>query len=192
MHHHGLYGSWPDEANSRWRPPPFEIVAHTRNADGKGWGLLLRCYDLDNVMHEWAMPYAALGGSAEEIWRPMPAGGLAITSTRGGREKLAHYLSTAKSTVRARGVARTGWYIAPPVAAFVLPDKTYGASAYERIRWQTANQGETLYRVAGTFEEWRREIGKRCAGNSPLTMCGSTALRRPLLPLAHPGRRLPP
>ncbi|HEX9535841.1 MAG TPA: DUF927 domain-containing protein [Stellaceae bacterium] len=182
---HGLYWNSPDEDKSTWLSPPFEIVAHTRNADGKDWGLLLRWYDLDNVMHEWAMPYAALGGSAEEIWRTMLAGGLAITSTRGGREKLAHYLSTAKSTVRARGVARTGWYIAPPVAAFVLPDKTYGASAYERIRWQTANQGETLYRVAGTLEEWRREIGKRCAGNSRLTMCVSAAFGAPLLRLAE-------
>src|SRR5260370_16055853 len=168
MHHHGLYGSWPEEEKWRWLARPFEIVAHTRNADGKDWGLLRRWYDLDNVMHEWAMPYAALGGSAEEIWRTMLAGGLAITSTRGGREKLAHYLSTAKSTVRARGVARTGWYIAPPVAAFVLPDKTYGASAYERIRWQTANQGEPLYPVPRPPEESPLHLSTPPPAHSPL------------------------
>jgi putative DNA primase/helicase len=146
----GLYwDSGDDDKPAIWLSPPFEIVAHTRNPEGKDWGLLLRWYDLDNVMHEWAMPYSALGGRPEEIWRAMLAGGLRITSIRGGREKLAQYLSTAKSSLRARGVERTGWYIAPPIVAFVLPDKTYGESAYERIRWQTDNQGETLYRIAG-------------------------------------------
>jgi putative DNA primase/helicase len=160
-------------------------VAHTRNPEGKDWGLLLRWYDLDNVMHEWAMPYSALGGRPEEIWRAMLAGGLRITSIRGGREKLAQYLSTAKSSLRARGVERTGWYIAPPIVAFVLPDKTYGESAYERIRWQTDNQGETLYRIAGSLEEWRREIGRRCVGNSRLAVCVSAAFGAALLRLAE-------
>jgi hypothetical protein len=100
---HGLYYDSGDEDKPpTWLSPPFEIVAHTRNAEGKDWGLLLRWYDPDGKEHEWAMPHAALGGGAEEIWRTMLGGGLPITSTRGGREKLANYLSTAKSSVRAR------------------------------------------------------------------------------------------
>jgi putative DNA primase/helicase len=182
----GLYwDSGEDDKPAIWLSPPFEIVAHTRNTEGEDWGLLLRWYDLDNVMHEWAMPYAALGGGPEEIWRTMLAGGLRITSIRSGREKLAQYLSTAKSGLRARGVERTGWYIAPPIAAFVLPDKTYGESAYERIRWQSKNQGETLYRASGSLEEWRREIGGRCVGSSRLAICVSAAFAAPLLRLAE-------
>jgi uncharacterized protein (DUF927 family) len=182
----GLYWhAGEDDKPAIWLSPPFEIVAHTRNPEGKDWGLLLRWYDLDNVIHEWAMPYSALGGRPEEIWRVMLAGGLRITSIRGGREKLAHYLSTAKTSLRARGVERTGWYIAPPIVAFVLPDKAYGESAYERIRWQTENQGETLYRVAGSLEEWRREIGLRCVGNSRLATCVSAAFAAPLLRLVE-------
>jgi uncharacterized protein (DUF927 family) len=182
----GLYwDSGEDDKPAIWLSPPFEIVAHTRNPEGKDWGLLLRWYDLDNITHEWAMPYSALGGRPEEIWRAMLAGGLRITSIRGGREKLAQYLSTAKSSLRARGVERTGWYSAPPIVAFVLPDKTYGESAYERIRWQTENQGETLYRVAGSLEEWRREIGQRCVGNSRLAVCVSAAFGAPLLRMAE-------
>jgi putative DNA primase/helicase len=91
----GLYWD-PGQDKPLWfLSPPFQVVAQTRNADGMDWGLLLRWYDPDHVEHEWAMPYAALGGGAEEIWRTMLAGGLAITSTRPGREKLAHYLSTS-------------------------------------------------------------------------------------------------
>jgi putative DNA primase/helicase len=182
----GLYWiSAEDDKPPTWLSPPFEIVAQTRNAEGRDWGLLLRWFDPDGVMHEWAMPHAALGGRADEIWQTMLGGGLTISSTRGGREKLAHYLSTATSSVRARAVARTGWYIAPPVAAFVLPNKTYGESAYERIRWQTANQGETLYRVASSLEEWRNAIGRRCTGNPRLAMCVSAAFAAPLLRLAE-------
>jgi uncharacterized protein (DUF927 family) len=183
---HGLYYDFGDpDKPPMYLSPPFEIVAETRNGEDKGWGLLLRWYDPDGKVHEWAMPNAALGGGAEEIWRTMLDGGLKIASTRGAREKLAHYLTTAKSTNRARGLVRTGWYIEPPVTAFVLPDKTYGESGYERIRWQTENQGETLYRVAGSLEEWQREIGRRCVGNSRLTTCVSAAFGAPLLRLAE-------
>src|SRR5260370_18680968 len=80
---HGLYWNSPDEDKSTWLSPPFEIVAHTRNADGKDWGLLLRWYDLDNVMHEWAMPYAPLGATAEKSSSTLLAGGLAVTMTPG-------------------------------------------------------------------------------------------------------------
>jgi uncharacterized protein (DUF927 family) len=181
---HGLYyDSGNPDKPPMWLSPPFEIVAQTRNGEDKAWGLLLRWYDPDGNVHEWAMPKSALGGGAEEIWRTLLDGGLAIASSRGAREKLAHYLSTAKSTVRARGLVRTGWYLDPPVVAFVLPDKTYGETAYERIRWQTENQGETLYRVAGGLEEWQREIGRRCVGNSRLLTSVSAAFGAPLLRL---------
>jgi uncharacterized protein (DUF927 family) len=70
----------------------------------------------------------------------------------------------------------------------VLPDKTYGESAYERIRLQRVNQAETLYRVAGSLEEWRHEIGRRCVGNSRLAVAVSAAFAAPLLRLAdEPG-----
>src|SRR5215469_12812102 len=59
---HGLFWNSPDDDKSIWLSPPFEVVAQTRNAEGKDWGLLLRWYDPDNVEHEWAMPYATLGG----------------------------------------------------------------------------------------------------------------------------------
>jgi hypothetical protein len=42
--------------------------------------------------------------------------GLAITSTRSGREKLAHHRSTTKSSIRAREVARTGCTVMAVVA----------------------------------------------------------------------------
>jgi uncharacterized protein (DUF927 family) len=186
---HGLYwDSGDNDKPATWLSPPFEIVAHTRNPAGEDWGLLLRWYDLDNGVHEWVMPYAALGGRLEEIWRAMLAGGLRITSTRGGREKLAQYLSTTKSHLRVRGVERTGWFIAPPIMAFVLPDKTYGESAYERIRCQTENEDETLYRSAGSLDEWRHNVGRRCIGNSRLAVCVSTAFGAPLLrPAEEPG-----
>src|SRR5437016_55278 len=98
MTSHGLYWDSPDGDKSIWLSPPFEVVAQTRNAEGKDWGLLLRWYDPDHVEQECAIPYAALGGGAEEIWRMMLGRGLMITSTRGGREKLALYLSTIKSS----------------------------------------------------------------------------------------------
>jgi uncharacterized protein (DUF927 family) len=185
----GLYWDSGDpDKPPLWLSPPFKVIAQTRNGAGEGWGLLLQWYDPDNKLHEYAMPHKALGGGPEEIWRTLLDGGLAITSTRSGREKLAHYLSTVKSSVRARGVERIGWYISPPVAAFVLPDKTYGESAYESIRWQTESQAETFYRVAGSLDDWQRQISRRCVGNSRLATSVSAGFGAPLLRLAdEPG-----
>jgi hypothetical protein len=161
--------------------PPFKVVARTRDAAGNQWGLLLQWHDPDRQPHEWAMPLAALGGGREEIWREFYDGGLRITTSPWGRDKLAGYLSSVRVKLRARAVAQIGWYVTPTVAAFVLPDKTYGEPITERIRWQTETRSETLFREAGTLEEWRHLIGRRCIGNSRLLLAVAAGFAPPLL-----------
>jgi putative DNA primase/helicase len=181
----GLYWDPGEEKAPTWLSPYFDVLAHTRDVDGGQWGLLLSWRDLDHRVHEWAMPLAALGGGREEIWRALLAGGLRITPTPAGREKLAQYLSTVKVQGRALAVARIGWHLrSAAAAAFVLPDRTYGESAYERIRWQTENRSETPYRCAGGLDDWRHHIGGRCKGNSRLVFGLSAGFAAPLLQIA--------
>lgn len=181
----GLYWDPGEEKAPTWLSPYFDVLAHTRDVDGGQWGLLLSWRDLDHRVHEWAMPLAALGGGREEIWRALLAGGLRITPTPAGREKLAQYLSTVKVQGRALAVARIGWHLrSAAAAAFVLPDRTYGKSAYERIRWQTENRSETPYRCAGGLDDWRHHIGGRCKGNSRLVFGISAGFAAPLLQIA--------
>jgi hypothetical protein len=180
----GLYWDPGEEKAPTWLSPYFDVLAHTRDVYGGQWGLLLSWRDLDHRVHEWAMPLAALGGGREEIWRALLAGGLRITPTPAGREKLAQYLSTVKVQGRALAVARIGWHLRSAAAAFVLPDRTYGESAYERIRWQSENRSETPYRCAGGLDDWRHHIGGRCKGNSRLVFGLSAGFAAPrALPL---------
>jgi putative DNA primase/helicase len=174
-----------DEKPSIWLSEAFEVLAHTRDAHGYAWGKLLRWRDLDNRMHEWAMPVKALGGGREEVWRELLDGGLQIASSMPSRNKLAEYLSSVRVSGRARAVSRIGWHIEDKGAVFVLPDATYGEALAERVLWQTETRAATEYQVAGTVEDWRGAVARRCIGNSRLVCSVSSAFAAPLLTLAN-------
>jgi uncharacterized protein (DUF927 family) len=180
-----FFDSDDDEKPSIWLSAPFEVLAHTRDAHGYAWGKLLRWRDLDNRMHEWAMPVKALGGGREEVWRELLDGGLQIASSIPSRNKLAEYLSSVRVSGRARAVSRIGWHIEDKGAVFVLPDATYGEALAERVLWQTETRVETAYQVAGTVKDWRGAVARRCIGNSRLVCSVSSAFAPPLLSLAN-------
>jgi putative DNA primase/helicase len=172
------------EEPSIWLSAPFEVLAHTRDAFGYAWGKLLRWRDLDDRVHEWAMPVKALGGGREEVWRQLLDGGLQIASSVASRNRLAEYLSTVRVSGRARAVSRIGWHVEEKGALFVLPDATYGEAPGARVLWQTETRAETAYQVAGIVEGWRGAVARRCIGNSRLVCSVSSAFAPPLLTLA--------
>jgi uncharacterized protein (DUF927 family) len=182
---HGLFLE-PDESEKPvvWLSAAFEVLAHTRDAQGNAWGKLLRWRDLDGRTHEWAMPLKALGGGRDEVWRELLDGGLQIASSMQSRNKLAEYLSSVRVDGRARAVTRIGWHIEDKAAVFVLPDATYGEALAERVLWQTETRADTAYHVAGTVEDWRDAVARRCIGNSRLVCAVSSAFAPPLLALA--------
>jgi uncharacterized protein (DUF927 family) len=164
---------------------PFEVLAQTRDQRGSDWGLLLRWHDPDGRVHQWAMPRAVLGGRGDELWRHLLRNGLTIASSTAIRNRLADYLGSVRVESRARSVTRIGWHLNSGGRIFVLPDRTFGDSDGERVLWQTETQTETYFNVSGSLENWREEIGQRCAGNSRLVMAVSTAFALPLLELVN-------
>jgi putative DNA primase/helicase len=167
-----------------WLSAAFEVLAHTRDAQGNAWGKLLRWRDPDDRIHEWSMPLKALGGGREEVWRELLDGGLQIASSMQSRSKLAEYLSSVRVSGRARAVSRIGWHIEYNAAVFVLPDATHGEALTERVLWQAETRAATAYHVAGTAEDWRDVVARRCIGNSRLVCAVSSAFAPPLLALA--------
>src|ERR1700730_11429411 len=86
----GLFFESDDpEKPSLWLSAAFEVLALTRDAQGYAWGKLLRWRDLDDRVHEWAMPVKALGGGREEVWRELLDGGLQIAASTASRNRLA-------------------------------------------------------------------------------------------------------
>jgi putative DNA primase/helicase len=78
-------------------------------------------------------------------------------------------------------VSRLGWNS----GAFVLPGKIIGQPS-RRLEPSFRHLDQQLlakYRIKGTLKEWRRQIGKLCAGNFRLMFCASLGLTGPILPL---------
>jgi putative DNA primase/helicase len=177
----------PDDSEKPpiWLSASFEILAHTRDADGSAWGKLLRWHDLDGRVHEWPMPVRALGGGRDDLWRELLDAGLQIASNFSSRNKLADYLSAVQVTGRARAVPRIGWHVENNGSLFVLPDVTYGDAVDERVLWQADGRAETEYLRSGSAIDWRNAIGGRCIGNSRLVLAVSAAFAAPLLLLAN-------
>ena len=184
----GLY--WEGDDSDKppiWLSDPFEVLAQTRDDHSVNWGLLLRWLDPDNCLHQYAMPWRALGGSRDEVWRELLDQGLRISPLPGSRNKLAEYLSTVYVDNRARAVSRIGWHVEGKCAAFVLPDTTYGEidTCGGKVLWQSESRVETAYNVVGNQEDWRDAVAIRCIGNSRLVLSVSTAFAAPLLSLVN-------
>jgi putative DNA primase/helicase len=76
---------------------------------------------------------------------------------------------------------RLGWNS----GAFVLPSKIIGQPS-RRLEPSFRHLDRQLlakYRIKGTLQEWQRQIGKLCSGNSRLMFCASLGLTGPILPL---------
>lgn len=177
-------------AQSRERPElrvcsRFDIIALTRDERNSSWGILLRWRDSEGLEHEWAMPRALLAGDGKEIRARLLDGGLSIEPHRHAREALMQYLGEAKPDALVRCVTRIGWHPgADGTAVFVLPDAVFSSHSGERVMLQSASELVHAFRVAGTDEQWRAEIGSRAVGNSRLVFAISTAFGATLLDLA--------
>ncbi len=157
----------------------LEIVAITRDAEGTGWGWLLRWVDREGHVHEWAMPASSLAGDLIEVRSRLLDGGLTISSARGVAALLSEYIQTAAIETRMLCVSRLGWH----GDSFVLANETIGPAGAERVLFQTQHESENYFGVAGSITDWRENVGQLCAGNSRLVMAVSCAFAGPVLSL---------
>ena len=101
---------------------------------------------------------------------------------KSAREQLLDLLDKRKPTTATfRAVTRLGWNR----GAFVLPNEIIGHSDehLEPSFRQLDQQQLAKYRVKYTLQDWQRNIGNLCSGNSRLMFCASLALTGPILPL---------
>ncbi|MBB2200467.1 DUF927 domain-containing protein [Gluconacetobacter tumulisoli] len=159
---------------------PVDVLAESRDEEGQNWGLLLAWHDRDGHRHEEAFPRALFAGDGNEIRSRLADGGLTLGAGTAAKAAFLEWLSSLTSAERARSVTRIGWHAFGGRSAFVLPDETIG-EAGERVVLQTTDREASLFGVAGTVEDWRREIGAMCAKNSRLVFAASCAFAAPLL-----------
>ena len=179
-----LFDTREDDEPPALLSSPFEVLASTRDARSAEWGLLLRWRDPDGHEHLWAMPKALLGGRTDELWKTLLRNGLEIAASVSRRNRLAEYLGQVRVEARARCVARIGWHPSGPASVFVLPDTVFGNTGGDNVLLQTEKQGDSLFNVAGSVDDWREQVASRCVGNSRLVLAVCAAFAAPLLYVA--------
>ncbi|MGF1277593.1 DUF927 domain-containing protein [Acetobacter pasteurianus] len=178
---HGLFRKSTDKNNADMLlSGPVWIIAETRGADGKGWGILLGWTDRDGEQHEQAFPRGMFAGDCAELRNQLADGGLTLQVSAGTKPAFADWLASIATKERAFSVNRIGWHTLNGGKVYVLPDATYG-NLKERVVLQTSEQDTNLFGVSGSAEDWKSNIGQCCKGNSRLVLAASTGFAAPLL-----------
>jgi len=160
----------------------IDVIAQTRNADGKAWGRLLQWKDDEGRVHEWAMPMEVLAMDSREVRARLLSEGLTFITTDGRlRSRFTEYLQTWTVEARARSVARIGWH----ENVYVLPDEILGSNDGEHVVFQPTHEADHYWSVKGTAEQWRDNVGCLCAGNSRIVLAVSCAFAGPLLSITE-------
>ena len=164
-----------------WLCGRLEVIARTRDADGGGWGYLLRFADPVGRVREWAMPARMLSGDGGELRGILYSLGLSISTSPSARNKLTEYLQTRAPAELAVCTDRAGWHpTAEGGGAYVLPHQTIGDDG-ERIVYQSDAPMENTFRQRGDVAAWRERVGALCVGNTRLLFAASCAFAGPLM-----------
>ena len=78
----------------------FQVLAETRDGDGKSWGVLLEWLDHDGRRHRLPLPRATLAGDGADARRALLDGGLYVAPSRGMRERFTAFLLAVRSPGR--------------------------------------------------------------------------------------------
>jgi len=170
-----------DAKSEAWRRVGgrLDVLARSRNLDGRSWGLLVAFDDFDGERKEWNIPsalFATEGGA--EVVRGLLDRGYSLSPYRDARNQLREYLGSCDTTKRVRLVERMGWH----GGAFLMPDKVLG-NPPEPLHYYSDAPPLCKMAQAGTVEQWRDNVAAYCVGNALLTFAVSAAFAGPMLNL---------
>ncbi|MBI1209657.1 MAG: DUF927 domain-containing protein [Azospirillum sp.] len=165
-----------DDGRYQWLCSPLNILAETRDTEGKNHGRLLEIETTEGQRHRWAMPMALLAGDGTDYRRELLRLGLRMAPGRWARDGLHTYISMANPGTRTRCVDRTGWH----GRYFVAADRTYGDAGGEEVLLQVEGSAPDL-EMRGTLDGWKQEVAAPAVGNSRLVLSIAAAFAGPLL-----------
>lgn len=168
-------------ARPLWLCGRLDVVARTNDADGHGWGFLLRFSDPLGREKTWPMPARLLAGDGGEYRATLLNMGLSLSPAPTARHKLTEFLQTRRPAEFATCVDRAGWHPSNGRAVFVTSQDVIGEPGEQRIVFQSDSYVENFYRQRGTAAAWRERVGVLCAGNSRAMFAASCAFAAPLL-----------
>ena len=155
---------------------PVEVVA--LGIEGKIQGfVLLKLFDQDKNPCECVLGHDELNGSNHDYIDLLLTKGAKIEV---GREKLLlQYIRNTQTDARFRVTSSVGWQ--DGFDSYVLPEEVFGKQPDLRIVFYGGS--DHRFNTAGTLQDWKEHVSKRCVGNSRLTFAVSCAFAGSLLPL---------
>ena len=161
----------------KWLCKPLHIRYLTRNEKKDAWGKLLEFKDADENLKEFVMLDEMLAGDGVELRKEIMSRGLNIDLERYSKERLAQYINVCTPTQRAVTFEKIGWVNKD---IYLLPDRIYGNSE-ERYLFRPRFGHAPEYKLAGTLEGWKEQIGIPSFGNTRLMFGIITAASSPFL-----------
>ncbi|OXL24650.1 DUF927 domain-containing protein [Psychrobacter sp. DAB_AL32B] len=162
---------------------PIEVIAKTRDAHSTSWGVLIRWFDADGVMHQHSIAIDSFLGDTREYRKYLASKGLTITPNAKHRHYLDIYLQQPIKT-RALLVNNLGWND----EQYVLHNSSLGVNNDEIIVYQSSTNISKAPSQRGTLVQWRDEICRPIAEQSRLVFSLCCAFSGQLLePLGFDG-----
>jgi hypothetical protein len=182
MKRDGLYGPPGETTPPTWLCAPFEVLGHTRDTAGEGWGVWLRWRDRDGTPHTYALPAELLMVQPGQFEAELARRGLRLAADPAARALLRLALAEVETGSRVRIAYATGWNGTDTAPSFLLPDGTVLGEAAEPVVLHNP-PADAAQRCAemGTLSEWQAEVAALAIGNPLAVFCMSAALAGPLL-----------
>lgn len=154
------------------------VCARTHNKDGQCWGYLLEFHNHDRKLVKYVMPSEYLYSDGAKLAGLLADMGLDIDVKTVTRQRLKEYINLLAKEVNERVIVTDaiGWFD----KAFVLPLETIGDSD-RAVIYNPALSTSNNFNVAGSVEDWQKQVGAYCVGNSRLVFSVSCAFAGLLL-----------
>ncbi|WP_440464400.1 DUF927 domain-containing protein [Psychrobacter sp. ASPA161_6] len=184
VHSHDENSSKPPEEYGIFICSPIEVIARTRDVHSTAWGILIRWFDADGVMHQHSIAMDSFHGDTREYRKYLASQGLIITPNTKHRQYLDIYLQQHPIETRSLCVDKLGWH----GDRYVLHNHSLGENTSEMTVYQSDSTNSSALSQRGTVVQWRDEICKLIAEQSRLVFSVCCAFSGQLLePLGYDG-----
>jgi uncharacterized protein (DUF927 family) len=153
----------------------FEVLGECRDANGMGWGLMLRFNDRDGKSRTHHVNFNTLHSDANAVCADLSCAGLAIEFHR--HRELATYLCAVKVEGRLRIVTRPGWIVIDDKRAFALTHGIIGHIEGENI----VADFKSNHKQKGTLDQWKNGIATLVIGHFVPMLAVASSFVGPLL-----------
>jgi len=165
-------------ASLQWVCDPLEVEARTRDGDGGSWGFLLAFNDPEGTHKRLAIPARLFAGDSTELRARLSDEGLSVAAGP-ARNRLAHYIATRYPKAFVRVAETIGWH----GDGYVLPHRSFGASAAGLFYQSGDERSRNPFREHGTLDAWIGTVAKLCQGSPRLVFPVALAFAGPTLHL---------